>query len=389
MNSGLHRKLGLLILAALFGMAAAVVAMAAGLSPKLNNAKKWRVAYLEGGPFLNYQGSLRATVQGLMTLGWMSPADIPRFPDLEDTQRLWTWLAGTARSEYIEFVGDGYWSSQWQKDRREQIREQIQRRIQTAADIDLFIGMGTWAGQDLVSMLDRIPVIVMSCSDPIGAKIVRSASDSGKDNVIAWCDPTRSERRLRLFHDILGFGRLGVIYEDTPEGRLYANLPSVQQVAVERGFTVVGCQAPETGLSVEAAIENAAHCIDRLAPQIDALIVSDHRGLHPGEFPRLIDPLLEKGVPVFTVTRGPTLVTRGVLMGIAREDYQPLGDFYAGTMAAIFNGAKPRDLPQIYQEPLKLAVNLEVARRIGYTIPPNVKRVADLIYETIDDQQMR
>ncbi len=42
---------------------------------------------------------------------------------------------------------------------------------------------------------------------------------------------------------------------------------------------------------------------------------------------------MDKGVRVFTTVRGPILVKRGVLMGIAREDYQPLGNFYAKTIA--------------------------------------------------------
>lgn len=359
-------------------------AKAAETAPTLNNGKKWRIGYLEGGPYVNYQGSLKSTAQSLMSMGWIEKADIPKSSDLEDTKALWAWLSDTARSQYLEFVKNGYWSSEWRKDKRNQDAAQIKERMNTTPNIDLFIAMGTWAGQDLVSILEKTPVIVMSCSDPVKAKIVKSEKDSGKENVHAWCDPTRGERRLRLFHDILGFKRLGVIYEDTEEGRIYANLSSIMQISEERGFKVIECEALETGLSLEKCRDNAFFCIGKMVTQIDAMVISDHRGLHPKYFPEVIDPLLRNGVPVFTAVRGPTLVSRGVLMGIAREDYQPLGDFYAKTIAGVFNGSKPRDLTQIYKEPLKLAINLEAAKTLGYDIPPNVKTIADILYEKID-----
>ena len=388
MKNPTNRYLCLIAMSILFVSVLLNDAKAAQTSPVLNNGKKWRIGYLEGGPYVNYQGSLRSTIQGLMTMGWIEKADIPKSSDLEDTKDIWAWLSNNARSQYLEFAKDGYWSSEWKKDKRAQDAAQIKQRMNTAKDIDLFIAMGTWAGQDLVAILDKIPVIVMSCSDPVKAKIVQSEKDSGKDNVHAWCDPTRGERRLRLFHDILGFKRLGVIYEDTEEGRIYANLSSIRQVSEERGFKVIECEAIETGLSVEQCRDNVVLCIDRMAAQIDALVISDHRGLHPKYFPEIIDPLFKNRVPVFTAVRGPTLVGRGVLMGIAREDYQPLGNFYAETIAGVFNGSKPRDLAQIYKEPLKLAINLEAAKLLGYDIPPNVKKIADILYDRIDRAPM-
>lgn len=356
-------------------------------TPRLNNGKKWRIGYLEGGPYLNYQGTLKSIIERLMAMGWIEKQRLPGLPDLENTRVLWEWLSNPDRSKYLEFVKDGYWSSEWKKNERANSVAQIKKRISTVKDFDLFIAMGTWAGQDLVAITDTIPVMVMSCSDPVKAKIVQSARDSGKDNVHAWCDPTRGERRLRLFHDILGFNKLGVIYENTADGKIYANISSISKVSRERGFDVIECEANETGLTLQESRDNVARCINKMAQLIDALIISDHRGIHPKSFPELIDPLSKNGIPVFTAVRGPTLVRRGVLMGIAREDYLPLGSFYAETMARIFNGSTPRDLKQIYEEPLKLAINLRAAQTLKYEVPPNVKKIADIIYTEIDRNQ--
>lgn len=353
--------------------------------PVLNNGKKWRIAYLEGGPYDNYQGSLSSTIQSLVFMGWMEKLKIPEPSDADDTRILWEWLSGRNCSRYLEFVRDAYWSSGWDGKIRTRNAEQIRHRVNTRKDIDLFIAMGTWAGQDLVPVLDHTPVIVMSCSDPVKANIIKSEKDSGKDNVHAWCDPTRARRRLNLFHDIFGFRKLGLLYENTEEGKIYANLSALQGVSRHRGFRLITCQAPDAGQTREECRTAAETCIQELVPEIDAFMISDHRGLHVDHFPAILEPFFKNRIPVFTAVRGPDLVRRGALMGISRDDHLALGGFYAFTIAAVFNGSNPRDLPQIYQEPMKLAINLESARRIGYTVPVNVRKIADLVFETIDE----
>ena len=76
-------------------------------TPTLNNGKKWRIGYLEGGPYINYHGSLKSTVQSFMTMGWIERADIPESSDLENTRNLWVWLSNGAQSNYLEFVKNG------------------------------------------------------------------------------------------------------------------------------------------------------------------------------------------------------------------------------------------------------------------------------------------
>lgn len=358
-------------------------------APTTNQGAKWRVGYLEGGPYVNYQGSLKTTTEALMELGWIERETIPALPDSEDTRELWKWLSTTAKSNYIQFVGDAYWSSEWNKDKRRQNKEKAVKRLTTVKDIDLIIAMGTWAGQDLVKEIRSVPLVVMSVSDPAKAGIIKDAQDSGQDNVHAWSDPTRSTRRLKLFHDILGFKKLGIIYEDTEVGKIIAYLADTKLIARERGFRVIECQAPDTGFSSDECMRYVYSCIEKLAPEVDAFTLTDHQGEHARYLPKILEPMFKHKVPVFTQVQGPILVNRGAVMGIAREDYYPLGKFYADVITKVFNGARPRDLDQIYKEPLRLAVNLEAAQRIEYKIPKAVLAIADLVYKNIDSQPMK
>jgi len=59
----------------------------------------------------------------------------------------------------------------------------------------------------------------MSVTDAVNSGIVLSAEDSGKDNVHAQLEPGRFHRQISMFHEIFRFKKLGVPFEDTPEGR--------------------------------------------------------------------------------------------------------------------------------------------------------------------------
>ena len=107
--------------------------------------------------------------------------------------------------------------------------------------MDLVIAMGTWAGKDMANNNHKTPTMVLSTSDPIGSGIIKSIEDSGYDHVHARVDPTRYERQVRIFHDLIGFQKLGIAYEDSVYGRTYAAIDPIEKVAKERGFDIVRC----------------------------------------------------------------------------------------------------------------------------------------------------
>ena len=126
--------------------------------------KKWRVAYYEGGPYIEYQTGLSAIVKGLMRLGWVREARLPEQSG-EETTTLWEWLSKDSRSEHLEFVADAHYSSGWEDADREQMITKIRKRLNEEKDIDLVIAMGTWAGKDLATDDHGVPTIVVFASD--------------------------------------------------------------------------------------------------------------------------------------------------------------------------------------------------------------------------------
>ena len=349
---------------------------------KLNNDKKWRIGYYEGGPYPIYHKTLRATVEGLMELGWIKKTTFPVFSEADDAQSFWNWLSTEIDSEYLQFVPDACWSAKWEKELRQENKMNCLSRLQNQY-VDLVIAMGTWAGKDLSNNDHSVPVLVGASADPVKAKIVKSIEDPGLDHVTAHCDPTRFIRQLRLFHSLFKFKKLGVVFEDTEAGRIYANLEDIRKVSLEENFEVIECNAAGTDVAKEDARDQVQKCHEEIAETIDALWIHAHLGYSPEFFPDLLKSMYKQ--KVFTWSRqGQEWVRRGVLMSIAKGDYKARGLWYAKKISQIFNGIKPRQLEQFFRDPQRIAINAETANVIGYHIPPNLLRVAEKVYKQIE-----
>jgi len=353
------------------------------VTPKMNKGKKWRVGYLEGGPYGNYPDNLRALVAALSDLGWAKKPAFPPSADANDTKQLWSWISKNLKSDYLEFVQDAYWSNNWDDSLRPKNRQLIIERLNQKKDIDLMLAMGTWAGQDLANNEHSVPTIVMSTSNPIGSKIAKTVNDSGYDHLNARVDPTRYERQIRIFYDIFKFKRLGVVLEkDTVEGRTYAAIDDIEKVAREKGFKVITCNAPFSGVSKEEAQNSVLKCNEELAPKVDALYITVHRGVSLQKMDKLLAPFMRNKIPTFSQL-GTDEVKHGVLLSIARAGFKYIARFHAETIAKIFNGAKPRDLEQLFEDPPRIAINLKTAKIIGYKPGVDILGSSDEVFKSI------
>lgn len=351
-------------------------------SPTLNNGQRWKIGYLQGGDYSSYQSSLLAIVDGLTKLGWIEASPLPVLPDNKDTHTLWLWLANQAKSDYLEFVAEAWYDCKWDKQLRTQISQQVIDRLNSKQDIDLMLALGTWAGQDLANNNHHTPTLVASTTDPIAAGIIKSVNDSGYDHIHAKVDPERHKRQVRLFKDIFDFKNLGIVYENSTEGRGFAAIDSVEAVAQELGFKVASCNAQFNDVSQEQAVENVVNCYASLAHKVDAIYITRHPGVTIDSLPQILAQALATKKPTFSQGMSDE-VAHGVLMSISLADFSYIGDFYAQTLAKIFNGAKPRQLVQHFQNPPKIAINLKTAQLIGYDPSVDILGAADEVFTEI------
>ncbi len=342
-----------------------------------DDGKIWRVLYVEGGPFSNYQQTLAWTARGLESLGLIDngQVDIPK--DSENAREMWLWLADHAKGR-IKFLRDGFYSAQWDADAREIIKNVIRERVRKRGDVDMIIAWGTWSGLDMIEEDLGIPVFSMSVTDAVNAGIVRSAEDSGRDNVHAQLHPGRYKKQITLFHEIFKFKRLGVPFEDTPDGRKTAAMDEIEETAAELGIELVKRSAPLDLPDVEKAFSNLMRCVDELSREADAIYLT-YTSTPMRRIPELMAPVIAAGLPSFAQA-GPDLVEYGVLMSLSQVDFRDIGVFQAESIAAVLGGKKAREVNQIFEPELGLTINLRTAMRIGWNPPLEILAAVDTIY---------
>lgn len=351
-------------------------------NPVTNQGKKWRIGYYEGGEYIDYQKIFTTTVKGLMELGWIEYTHIPTQKG-EQTKQLWDWLATEAKSDYLEFVKDCHYSAKWDDDLRIKMTKTVIDRLNKKKDIDLMIAMGTWAGKDLANNKHSTFTEVISASDPITAGIVKSVEDSGYDHVHAQIDPYRYERQVRVFHDITGFKKLGICYEDTKAGRSYAAIDKVEKIAEERGFEIVRSFTKSDVADKRLAEESVKKSFQELVKKCDAIYVTVQGGVSYNSIPDLVSIANKNQVPTFSQS-GSEEVNYGFLASISQAGFKYIGEYHAEIIGRIFNGTIPRDLPQLFEEPPKIAINLKTAETIGFNPPVDILLSADEIFNEIN-----
>ena len=350
------------------------------MTPRLNKGQKWRIAYYEGGEYIEYKMTLIATLKGLMKLGWIETIKIPDLPG-EDTKSLWNWSSKNLKSKYLLFKKNAHYSSEWKKETRKNIVQSITKRLNwKAEDIDLIIAMGTWAAEDLANKNHKTPTIALAVSDALSSGIIKSYEDSGLDHLHARVDPLRYERQLQIFHDIIGFQKLGIMYENTVRGKSYSSVDKVEKVAKERGFEIVRSFITAGIEDKKCAEKSVKKCFAELCNKADAIYVTLHMGINKDSLPFLVEIANEKDIPTFSQA-GSEEVKYGLLMSISQAEFKYVGQFHAETIAKIFNGAKPRQLSQFFEEPSQIAINLKTAENIGYDPPIDILSAADEIFE--------
>ena len=76
-------------------------------------------------------------------------------------------------------------------------------------------------------------------------------------------------------------------------------------------------------------------------------------------------------------------------MSISALNFHLQGYFHADAIAKVFNGAKPRELNMVLEDPPNIAINMEVAKKIGYKPSIDVLNVADTIISKIEEVKKR
>ncbi|MCK9224612.1 MAG: hypothetical protein M0R46_09570 [Candidatus Muirbacterium halophilum] len=348
--------------------------------PITNNGKKWQIAYYQGGDYTSYPAYTKQVVKNLSKLGWIQPFVYPDWKKEVSMEIIWEWLSSNIKSDYIEFKKDGFYCSNWDRTSRAENKNNFLKRLKQNNDIDLVFALGTWAGQDLATDEHSTPVIVMSVTSPVDSKIIPSIKDSGRDHVTTGIAANRFLNQIRLFHDIVDFKNLGVVFENTANGKVFTNYAELQIVSKERDFKLIEAYAPEEKTSEDMCGEKYYNALESIIDKVDAVWIGPHTGSQAKFMNKIANLLIEMKIPSWSQMDNGH-VEKGILFSISPEDFDTVGLFEAQKIARILRREKPRDLPIEFSSRLGLSINIDTATKIGFNIPKGVISVADKIYE--------
>ena len=227
---------------------------------------------------------------------------------------------------------------------------------------DLVCGISTPSAQTLYSVCleKKIPVIFNAISDPVAAKLAKSETEA-IPGISGVSDKLPVEDQLKLIRELLPEAKkIGILYT-TSEDNSVSTLKTYKELAPTYGFEIV-----EKGISKKADIPAAADVIlnevDCITNMTDNTVVSS--------LAIILDKANAKNIPIFGSEE--EQVSNGCI-ACAGLDYVQLG-IQAGEMAGkVLKGADISTLPYETLTESSVAVNDEVAAKLGITIPDDIK----------------
>lgn len=340
-----------------------------------------RIGYAETYPYTNFAGTFHGLLVGLNENGWIdiSIDEIPFTEGQEDSLIMWQWVEENNQTSYVTFAQDAHYSLM-----DEEVVEAMVRRLTEEKDLDLMIGTGTYAGRVLAGADHEMPTLIFSTSNAVQAGIIESSYHSGKDHLWAHMDADRYKRQVEVFHSIFEFTTLGMVFEDSLEGRVYAAMEDLEDLKEELGFQLVTRTVDESsGDEDRQRYHEELHAAyTELAEEVDALYMTAGTW-EISQVEWLLTPLHEAGIPVFSQL-GALEVRHGALISLYRADFTGVGRFGADQIGLVLRGEKPGNLPQVYGDTPSIVLNMAVAERTGYQPPFEILLIADEIYQVIE-----
>lgn len=317
----------------------------------------FRVGYLEGGNYWLFNRTFNAVKEALEEKGWR---DRISFPDQASYSPGWD-------------AGASVWN-------------QMAQNLMADENLDLVIGMGTDGTRALLKENNgTTPILGMGVSNAFKSGFIKSNEDSGMDNFTVRIVPGRYKRMFEIFHQVIGFERLGLIYPDTESGQGYTNLESAREVAEEKGFEI---------LEYTLEKENAQACLKGLKDLVnrgmDAFFIPSLLCFdwEKSDVDKMLTFLREKQIPTFA-RNGSRDVRAGALMGFSTVDFSTRGQFLADKIIRILEGANPRKLEMIDDAVPTISLNIHVAQKIGFDPPFDILAATDEIYREIKQPEDR
>ncbi|WP_100752007.1 ABC transporter substrate-binding protein [Vibrio salilacus] len=224
---------------------------------------------------------------------------------------------------------------------------------------DVLVGIATPTAQALVSATRSIPVVFTAVTDPVGAKLVKTMIQPGK-NVTGLSDLSPVNQHVALIKEIMpNVKSIGVVF-NPGEANAVTLVELLKQSASEHGIKVVEATALKSA-DVQSATQAIVAKSDVIYAPTDNTVASAIEGM--------IVAANQAKTPVFGGAT--SYVEKGAIASVGFDYYQ-VGVQTADYVAAIIEGAEPGSLDVKVAKGSDLVVSSSAAMKLGITIPQAV-----------------
>lgn len=237
--------------------------------------------------------------------------------------------------------------------------------------VTLAVGVATPTAQSLVNTLKGIPVVYSAVTDPVKAGLVASLK-KGDKNVTGVSDMTPVKQQIELLLKIKKVKRLGHIYTSSEENAVVlANI--VKQVCKEMNIEFV-----ETTVTKSSEVKQAVQAIIR---RVDALYISTDNTV-VSAMSAVAEVAMKSKVPIMSAD--PSSSENYDVLAAWGFDYYKMGRATGQLIVEILKGKKPEQIPARFMtkpSDVDLMINLDVAKKLGLTVPKDIVKSANKIRE--------
>lgn len=341
---------------------------------KRSDNKKFKIAVIESGDYWEFTEHLKGILNGLQTNRWIRQGI--DFSKANSVNEIYKILASQDYSDYIEFVPELFTNLDWGTS----IHKADKFFYAGKPDVDLIIGFGGVAGK-LFSSKDKysVPVLLEGITDPVGSGIVYSVNDSGKNFITCRVDRTQYQRQIQLFKDFTNFKKLGIVYGDDEYGRLYGAVGDIELMSLKMGFEIVSNTNVKETVSSNT-VDLYLSALKDVCSKADAVYIGASTAVTEYDImPQIVKIIQDAGIPSFAL-EGDIRVKAGILMGVSSLETEKIGIYNAEKIAAILYGEVPRLLEQEFTGVPSIALNMDMADKIGLDLPLATLATVDQLY---------
>jgi len=207
-----------------------------------------------------------------------------------------------------------------------------------------------------------IPIVMANAADPVGAGLVASlAQPGGNVTGLASLSPELNTKRLEILKDTVpNLARVGLLR--SRPNRALTQLKHIRAAAPALELKLEEIETEPDSKSIDSAFQIAKQ------RQVNAIMTVTNRAFFAVR-KQIVELANKHRLPAIYFQK--EFVDEGGLMSYG-ADYTDLYRRAAVYVDKILKGAKPADLPVQQATKFEFVINLQAAKQIGLTVPPDV-----------------